>query len=375
MVELLIVVIVVALMLQRRYMRRAKDTRNLKYSCRPSVRACEPGEVFLVHSDIANPGQRNSAAIHIEEQFPRQLQVLESESFDITVLNDGLCLFNSSAIIPKKQQIKRSFRASLPERGEYRFAHAFFHAGDFLGIREYSYRMENDARIVIYPPRLENEAFLKSFSDAADEIAQKKQLLEDPISVCGYDPYTGREPLRKISWKQSAARGELIVKKNDPVRNQSVQILLDMQYHGEFECHFSRQEICFSIARAVCEELENRHIAYRFVTNAIIARRLSTFESEGGMGGSFRKILFTLGAAAAGGAVCSLEETVRALCDRRAGQELVIFITTRCDDDVAKALAQIKDATGARIVTLFADALIPFPGKNAVPAPPGGVAL
>ncbi|MCR5808737.1 MAG: DUF58 domain-containing protein [Clostridiales bacterium] len=372
MVALLIIVILAALALQRYFVRRAKDAGNIKYVCRPSVRSCEPGEVFLVHSNVANTGKRPSAAIYIEERFPEQLNVLESEQFNVIVLKNGYRIYSSSVIIRPKQQIKRYLRASISERGEYRFSDADFKAGDFLGFHEFSHRMENDARIVVFPPKIEDAAFLSAFSNAADEIARRKQLLEDPISVCGYDPYTGREPLRMISWKQSAIRNELTVKKYDPVWNRSVQIVLDMQYHGEFDLNRRRQEICFSTARTVCEELEKRHIGYRLVTNAVISEDISVLSSEGGMGGSFRKILYSLGVAKHG-AFCTLEETMRVACDAPGKQELIVFIATRPDDDVTESLNRARAFTGAKIVTLFASDLLPTPDDDkAKPSLKGG---
>ena len=356
MVTLLIIVIVVALALQRYSIRRAKDTKNLKYICRPSVRSCEPGEPFLVHSNVSNPGKRSSATLHIEERFPQQLCVLEAEQFNEKVHHNGFRIFNSNAIIKRKQLVKRVLRASIAERGEYIFSYANFHAGDFLGFNEYSFRMENDGRIVIYPPRLENESFLKTFSTAANDIAQKKHLLEDPMSVCGYDSYTGREPLRKISWKQSAIRGELMVKQFDPVWNRSVLVVLDMHFHQELDYHFKRKEICFSLARTVCEDLENLHLGYRFLTNALISDRLFSFESEGEQGGSFRKLLYALGIAKAT-PICSLDETIRAVCDSRGDEKLIVFIATRSDDEVSAAIEKIKSYTGAEVITLFADAI------------------
>ena len=355
---LLILVILVALALQRYFVRRAKDAQDIRYECKPSVRACEPGDVFLVHSNISNTGHRATAALYIEEHFPRELNVLEAEKHNIVVLRDNCRLYNSSAIIGARQQVKRYLRASIDRRGEYCFSYAEFFAGDFLGLREYYYRKENDARIVIYPKRIENEAFLQSFSTAADEIARNKQLLEDPISVCGYDPYTGREPMRAISWTQSAVRNELIVKRFDPVWQRSVRIVLDLQYHGEFDYNFERQELCFSIARTVCEDLERRQIGYRFITNAALSGGISSFASEGGMGGSYRKILYALGIAQRG-AVCSLKETMLAACADAARQELIVFIATRQDEDVSRELARAKAHGGIQIVTLFADALLP----------------
>ena len=191
-----------------------------------------------------------------------------------------------------------------------------------------------------------------------EEIARKKQLLEDTISVCGYDPYTGREPMRQISWTQSAVRRELIVKRFDPVWKQSVRIVLDVQFHGEPEYNQLRRELCFSIARTVCEELEQQQIGYRLITNAALSSGISCFQSEGGMGGSYRKILYALGAAK-GDAVCSLHETMSIACADTARQELIVLIAARQDEKVAREVAKAKAYAGAQIVTLFADALLP----------------
>lgn len=357
---LLILVILVALALQRYFVRRAQDARNIRYECKPSVRACEPGDVFLVHSNISNTDRHATAALYIEEHFPRELKVLEAEKHNVAVVRNGWRLYRSSVIIGARKQVKRYLRASIDRRGEYCFSYAEFLAGDFLGLREYYYRKENDARIVIYPKRIENEVFLQSFSSVADEIARSRQLLEDPISVCGYDPYTGREPMRAISWTQSAVRNELIVKRFDPVWQRSVRIVLDLQYHGEFDYHHERQELCFSIARTVCEALERRQIGYRLITNASLSDGISSFRSEGDMGGSYRKILYTLGIAQTR-AVCSLKEIMHAACADAARQALIVLVATRQDEDVSLELARAKARAGVQIVTLFADALLPTP--------------
>ena len=258
----------------------------------------------------------------------------------------------------RRQQVKRYLRASISQRGEYRFSDADFHADDFLGFKEFSYRMPNDRCVVIYPPLIENADFLKAFTNAADEIARRKQLLEDPLSVCGYRDYTGREPMRQISWTQSAVRSSLIVKQYDPVWQQSVLIALDMQFHGQYDLHYKRQELCFSIARTVCDVLEDRGIGYSLITNAIITEGLSRFTSTGGRGGSYQKILYALGAAK-NGEVCSVEELMRAVCAEAGGHNTIVFISTRKDRFVAAALDKAKLLTGGEILPIFADSLLP----------------
>ncbi|MBR5095124.1 MAG: DUF58 domain-containing protein [Oscillospiraceae bacterium] len=356
MLTFFVIVVLVALGLQWLSLRRAADHQNIRYSCRPSVRACEPGEEFLVLSDVANHGLRPSPAIRIEEHFPRELDVREAERFNVKWLTKEHRVYYSTVLLRGHQQVKRSLRASIARRGEYCFSYADFFAGDVLGFHEYAYRMENDSRIVIYPARLERAALPETFSDALDDLARKKRLLEDPISVCGYRGYTGTEPMRQISWKQSAAHSELIVKQYDPVWQRAVLIALDTDIHGDFDAYLEQLELCFSLARTVCEDLEQRDIGYQLVTNAPLREELSGFSSSGGMGGSFRKILYALGSAK-GGSIAPVEELIHAVCSGDQRCETIVFLSTHCDRRVERALDRAQELRGGRIVPLFVDRL------------------
>ena len=359
MLALFIIAILVALGLQWYSLRNAGDHRNIRYSCRPSVRAAEPGEVFVVHSDVSNLGRRPSPSIRIEEHFPRNLTVVESAQFNGKWLTKDHRIYYSTVLIRGHQQVKRSLRASISQRGEYSFSYADFYAGDFLGFREYEYRMENDSRIVIYPARLKDDTIIKAFSQALDQLARKKQLLEDPISVRGYREYTGVEPMRQISWNQSAMRNALIVKQFDPVWQPSVLIALDTQLHGDFDPYIPQQELCYSLTRSICEQLEQRQIGYQLITNAPVTGQLAGFSSNGGMGGSYQKILYALGSAK-NGSICSIEELTRAACSIANRRELIVLISTHSNERVENALNKVRRFTRGQIVTLFADQLLPI---------------
>ena len=353
-----VIVLLAALGLQWYSLRKAGDHRYIRYECKPSVSACEPGEPFLVHSNVANLGPRPSPALRIEEHFPQNLNVLESEQFNVKWLSREHRLYYSTVLLKGRQQVKRSLRASIMQRGEYCFSYAVFYAGDFLGLREFVYRMENDSRIVIYPAKLENITLPKTFTNALDHLARKKQLLEDPVSVCGYRDYTSLEPMRQISWKQSAAHNSLIVKQFDPVWRQNVLIALDTDPHGDFEEYFQQLELCFSLTRNVCENFERQNIAYQLVTNAVITGELSGFSSSGGMGRSFQKILFALGSAGKG-SIASVEELIHAVCFSINRFEMIVLISTHCDQRVECALNKVQEVKNRQIITLFADQLAP----------------
>ena len=354
MFPLLVIVILVALVLQRIYIRNASDSGNIRYECKPSVRSCEPGTEFLVFSTVQNHSRFKTPAIRIEEHFPRSLNVLESDQFIVTDLSDEHRIYYSTVTLKRRQQVKRSLRASISKRGEYRFTYADFYAGDFLGFWENDYRLDNDQRIVIYPPKLENAGVLKAFTNEIDEIALKKQFLEDPISVRGYREYTGQEPMRSISWTQSAVHNTLIVKQFDPVWAQSVLVVLDTEYHGNFGHYNEQLEYCFSLTRTVCDMLEQRQIGYRLMTNAIISSGISSFSGGTGADASYGKILFALGVAKCG-SICSVGELMRAVCAAPSRRNVIVFISTRRSEQTECAVGKAKSFTGGQILPLFAE--------------------
>lgn len=363
MLALFIIVILAAIALQWYFVRAAQNCREIRYDCRPSVQACEPGDVFLVYSTVSNLGRRASLTMRVEERFPMKLDVLEAEEYNVKVLTNEHRLYNSSVVLRGRQQVKRYLRASIYERGEYRFSFADIYAGDFLGVNEYRFRRDNDQKIVVYPPKLEDARLIRAFTNAVDEIALKKLLLEDPISVCGYRDYSGREPMRQISWTQSAVRNRLIVKQFDPVWQYSVTVVLDMQFHGDFDLYRERQEFCFSLTRTLCGLLEQRMMGYRLITNATITGEISRFSSSGGTGSSFGRILYALGSAG-NGSVCSVEQLMRDVCVETDHRDTILFVSTCPNDDVRRALAKTRESTGDSIITLFAEDLMPLSEKD-----------
>ena len=177
--------------------------------------------------------------------------------------------------------------------------------------------------------------------------------------------------MRQISWKQSAVHQSLIVKQFDPVWQRAVLIALDTDLHGDFDEYLEQSEYCFSLARTVCEQLEQFGIAYELVTNAAITGDLSAYSSSGGMGGSFRKILYALGSAKKG-SIGSVEELMHAVCSGDGRWEMVVLISTHRDERTDAALARAQASKCGQIITLFADQLMPVPdepsGKEAAEA-------
>lgn len=339
---------------------RAKQQRPLQYHCAPSVSSCEPNEEFTVYSTVTNLSQHRAPTLRIEEHFPPKMEICEARQFCVQNFAGDRRLYLSTVLLRRRQRVRRSLKVRIAERGAYVFGDAYFRAGDFLGLREYVYLKQNAETIVIYPPKIEREDFTRTFTNALDDLARQRRLLEDPLSVCGYRDYTGREPLRAISWKQTAVRGELTVKEYDPTWHRAVAIALDLEFHGEFDLHRARQEFCFSMARTLCEYLEERHTEYRLSTNAIVSENTDgvlRFYSSGGRGSAWSGLLYALGAAK-NGERCSLSELLASACSDAYRERTLLLLTTRPNDYVLDAIAHAQAASGVCIIPLYASDFI-----------------
>ena len=105
--------------------------------------------------------------------------------------------------------------------------------------------------------------------DFLGDYTVRRFILEDPVLTMGFREYTGREPMKMISWKQSAQRQRLMVKEYD----HTIEPVLSILVNTETTCEDCGEllEKAYSLARSVCSNLEAKGISYDFYTNAQMA--------------------------------------------------------------------------------------------------------
>ena len=160
----------------------------------------------------------------------------------------------------------RSYRHTvvftLPKRGVYRTGKYYIETGDFLGFKSKVISDEIDANITVMPRLCQDEPVLKILGGYLGDISVRRFIMEDPVLTIGYLDYTGREPMKKISWKHSAKVGKLMVKNSDFTVDANAAVVLNMASGSDEE-----KEKSFEIVRTVCEMLEQAQIPYQFLSN------------------------------------------------------------------------------------------------------------
>lgn len=157
---------------------------------------------------------------------------------------------------------------SLPRRGIYKGGRYFLETGDFLGFRSFVRSGKIVNSITVMPRKCEDELILQTLGGYIGDISVRRFIIEDPVLTTGYRDYTGREPMKKISWSHSARAGKLVVKNNDYTVDASVAVALNMDCGTPME-----KEKSLEIARTVCEQLEQKRIPYTFISNGDVKNK------------------------------------------------------------------------------------------------------
>ncbi|MBR5519675.1 MAG: DUF58 domain-containing protein, partial [Clostridia bacterium] len=236
-------------------------------------------------------------------------------------------------------------RRGVYDIGDYQIA-----VGDLLGFRELP-KLGSGKELVIIPARATHRPSIDAFGGFLGDVSVRRFILEDPVLTVGFRDYTGREPLKSVSWTRTAVAGKLQVKQFDHTAEQTVTVLLNVSGASE-----TALEECFSLVRTVCETLEKQKIPYGFRTNGNLPGPTGRIESmPDGLGHShLSNILYALGRADDTCFRSWKALTVEALKHRKAGESFVV-ITPPLDADDGEILRRFTAAAVNPVCVLTAE--------------------
>lgn len=351
----LFIVIVIALVLE--WLSLRNPLGQVTYRLEPSKRSVEPGEEFVLRTVLENASPYNVPFLYVEEELSSVVKLKQKEGMKFEAFGKVVRLKNT-VFIRKHQRVKRSMPAVIYKRGICYFKKANLIVGDFLGLVEKEKQVEQNRSIVVYPGRLNDERLTRVLSDVMGNISIRSFLYEDPMLVMGYRDYTGREPLRSISFPMTAKRNQLTVKEFDHTREELVDIIFDVGYKGEFERHFNQQEAMFCMVRTLCEFFESRGVCYRLITNAYYAtvdvRGVNVLQSGGSGGREFMKIMEILGMSS-GSAMCQTEELLRNALQGFSGEKELVYVSQRRELETVTLVKNMEQKYGAKLHCIYGE--------------------
>lgn len=344
---LLILAVAALLLLEKYWLPMASKALKCENGCDRLM--AQPGETVIWHARVENESRLSVPFVRLVQRFPAEAQVQEDPKWVRIHCNQGIhqWYLEEKMSVAARHSCTRTVRLRFDKRGEYVLGAYQISAGDLLGFREEEKAGEG-RHLVIIPRRARNQKLLDALGGFLGDVSVRRFILEDPILTVGFRDYTGREPMKSISWTRTASAGTLQVKQYDHTAEQTVTILLDVEGATTEEL-----EGGFRLARTACEQLEKRKIPFSLRTNGNLPGPVGKlFTLADGLGSRHTQtLLYALGRA---DSTCyhSFRYLVRQTLRHRRKNESYIVITPKLTEQSRSLIRDLESAVGNGLCVL-----------------------
>ena len=199
---------------------------DVDYLCAPSNGRLMPGDGFDLSLTVENRKPLLLPWVAITEFVPTGL-VLDRKDAQLRS-QFGLVEVRETTSLAAYERVTFRHRLIAKRRGHYAFGPSRIASGDIFGF--YEARLESHRRptsLVVYPRIVPLPEFELPSSRPLGEASSRVLRVDDPTRPSGLREYRPGDPARRIDWKATARRGDLLVRTYDPSVAQRVVILVE----------------------------------------------------------------------------------------------------------------------------------------------------
>lgn len=233
---------------------KAKALQSIEYTRKAEKLLCAPGEAIRITTTITNKGLSAIPYISVREKITEDI------------------INNFRVYLMPRTKLVRHVAHVLPARGRYTFKPASISVGDFIGITEGMESFNCKGEIVVYPSPATGSYIQRVTGSFLGDVSVRRFIMPDPILVTGFSEYTGREPMKAISWPQTLRSGQMMVKNYDYTTEMTATVVVSLEFLSTSKLKLPEGaaeavEECLSIAHSFCDALEKARVKYDFFSN------------------------------------------------------------------------------------------------------------
>ena len=348
MIVFLVILVIIALALQ--FFAARRGFKGLEVSVRLASVEAEPGEEIDLTVTFENHSIFFIPYIRYVMILPGHVTSPLGKVSDYGVFAGEVHLKDSVWLKPKEKLVKH-YPVRADKRGRYVFQSIIVDTGDFLGLQSTAKKVPVYQEMVVFPRKLSSSQMPEILGGFLGDRSVRRFLFEDPILTIGFHEYTGREPMKMISWSRSAREGQLMVKRPDYTMEPSVSVVLNISGPSETEEDVALLEKTFSLARMVLELLDLKGVQHDFRMNAVTVGSVSSWDyvTEGLGKKHLTSLLEGLGRALYETRFSAQELVARAAM-HTGEQRGIIYITPGSDAAMDAEAASAASRSGNRLV-------------------------
>ncbi|MCR5004662.1 MAG: DUF58 domain-containing protein [Clostridiales bacterium] len=239
--------------------------KRMQISFDTDLTLAEPGEEvclsFVIRNQSRLPQLYVSVSVSLEDGL--RISVDEDARAKYIVKTASGNLFRRRYFLLPHQAVTQKIRFVPEHRGVFHIGRCYLECGDYLGLKSIVQSFPIDRQLVCTARYIPDLPSFDPLGGTDGNHSVRRFIFEDPTLIYGYRDYTGREPMRQISWKATARTGRLTVREQDHTQEWNATVLADLWTDSPDDL-----ERVLELVRTVCESLEERHIPYAFVSNS-----------------------------------------------------------------------------------------------------------
>ena len=221
---------VLAALLLMEYLSVGARAEKLLFHCSADRELTEPGGVVTVTACVTNSSALPRLFVRVWMFFGEGVSLREDKAWAERYRDRGypsLCIRRRLSLMPHTTAVFK-VRLSFSERGVHGLGRYILESGDFLGLRTLQNVGKMEPELVVTANRAKGLEQALPLNGFLGDHSVRRLLYEDPTLIVGARDYSGREPMRSISWTQTAIRGKLMVRTYDHTAEPSAVILADL---------------------------------------------------------------------------------------------------------------------------------------------------
>jgi len=242
---------------------RRVDIRKLSVRFSLDTKLTGPGEPVVLRYTVCNAGRLPVLYAGLSFRLDSVFSPEEDESFlrEHAVSDFAGTRISFRFFLGPGRQFSGKLRFSVRRRGLHGLGNYYLEFGDFLGLKPRVLSGNINQRIICTAETCSLPS-IRALGGELGNISVRRFLYDDPTMILGYREYSGREPLKQISWSQSVRAGKLIVRRHDFTTDHSAVILVNIDSSSR-----RLMEVCLSMTGSVCRLLEAKKIPYALFSN------------------------------------------------------------------------------------------------------------
>lgn len=227
--EILVMALILAAVLAGQYfLYTARGLKKLEYSLKISVNEAFEGDEIEFVEEIDNEKYLPLPWVRTEISCSRWL-TFRGQRIVPDEKNEQRGLISGVFVLKGKQRCRRVWKVRCEKRGVHHIESVTVSVSDLFGLAKPTAVIHVDQTVRVLPVPADMDMGELSGDDYIGDMQVRRFVLPDPFVISGAREYTGREPMNRIHWAQTARMGAPMVYNNEFTTERRMLILLNMQ--------------------------------------------------------------------------------------------------------------------------------------------------